>query len=70
MDILKLVRPENNPTPEPVCELSASQLEADIAAIQMDLDEVDAKTDGVLQGMAEFFGWSAFDIENLLRSYF
>ena len=70
MDILKLVRPENNPTPEPVCELSASQLEADIAAIQMDLDEVDAKTDGVLQGMAEFFSWSAFDIENLLRSYF
>ena len=54
MDILKLVRPENIPSTEPVCELSASQLEADIAAIQMDLDEVDAKTDGVLQAVAEF----------------
>ena len=47
MDILKLVRPENITPPEPVCELTASQLEADIAAIQMDLDEVDDKTDGV-----------------------
>ena len=70
MDILKLVRPENTTPPEPVCELSASQLNADIAAIQMDLDEVDAKTDGVLEAMGEFFGWSALDIENLLRSYF
>ena len=63
MDILRLVRPVEpvNP-PEPVCELSATQLEADIAAIQMDLNEVDAKTDGVLEGMGEFFGWSAFDI--------
>lgn len=71
MDILRLVRPVEpvNP-PEPVCELSATQLEADIAAIQMDRDEVDAKTDDVMATMAQFYRWSAIEIENILRNFF
>ena len=74
MDILRLIRPVDpvNPVnpPEPVCELSATQLEADIAAIQMDRDEVDAKTDDVMATLAQFYGWSAIDIENILRNFF